>query len=204
MDFWIELPIFSRNFSAMTRREILRYTAYATGAAVSGPLLTTILSGCKPEEADYPMQFFGEKDFAKVKDLIDVILPETDSPSASEVNVHKMIDAMVGTVYKKEDRIVYEKGFSVLVRYLKREAGNKEYLTLQPDEKIKILQKLDQSDDQKLENARTAYLHLKQQTIAYYLSTEEIAKKYLNYLPIPGDYESCIPLADVGGKAWAL
>ncbi len=40
--------------------------------------------------------------------------------------------------------------------------------------------------------------------IILYLSTEEIGLNFLNYLPIPGPYESCISLEEVNGKAWAL
>ena len=60
------------------------------------------------------------------------------------------------------------------------------------------------STEEKEQMVKSAFLELKQQTIAYYLSTEEIATKYLNYLPIPGKYEACISLESVGGKAWAL
>ncbi len=190
----------------MKRREILRYTALATGAAVGAPLLGTILSGCSSDgvdnSADHQLQFFNNKEFAMVKDLIDTILPKTDSPSASEVGVHKMIDSMVGTVYNKEDREAYKKGFTSLIDHLKKQTGGKEFQNLEADQKLNLLQNMEQEKVQ--ENIRNTYLHLKQQTIAYYLSTEEVAKNYLNYLPIPGDYESCIPLSDVGGKAWAL
>ena len=60
------------------------------------------------------------------------------------------------------------------------------------------------STEEKDQMAKSAFLEFKQQTIAYYLSTEEIATNYLNYLPVPGTYESCISLESVGGKAWAL
>ena len=49
-----------------------------------------------------------------------------------------------------------------------------------------------------------AYLNFKQQTVAYYLSTEEVATKFLTYLPVPGKYEACITVEEAGGKAWAL
>jgi len=53
----------------MNRREILRYVALSTGVAVSAPL------------------------------LFSTIMPKTDTPSATSVGVHQMIDRMVGTVY---------------------------------------------------------------------------------------------------------
>jgi len=52
--------------------------------------------------------------------------------------------------------------------------------------------------------AKAALLDIKQQAVAYYLSTKEIATNYLNYLPIPGEYEPCISLESVNGKVWAI
>ena len=73
----------------MKRRDLLKYTALATGAAVSAPLASVLLSGCKPDivanDLDYELKFFDEEQLALVRQLVDVILPKTASPSASEV-----------------------------------------------------------------------------------------------------------------------
>jgi hypothetical protein len=190
----------------MNRRDILKYTAYATGAAVCTPLLSSILSGCMPDttnyDADFMPQFFSEEEFRTVNGLIDTILPKTSSPAASEVGVDKTIDVMVGTVYKKADREAFRERFLVLQEFLEEQGGGKAFYKLSAEEKLKLLKQLESEEG--TADARSAYLELKQQTVAYYLSTEEVAKNFLNFLPIPGGYEACIPLVDVGGKAWAL
>ena len=183
----------------MNRREILKYVAFATGAAISTPLLTSILSGCNTpatkNEEEYVLTFFSPDEFSKLKEIIDLILPKTESPSATEVGVHQIIDTMVGTVYKSEEKTNYRKNFEAMMVHLNQ--GNKEMLN--------VLQNLDQLEEgEELKEVRKAYVDLKQQTISYYLSTEEIGKNYLNYLPIPGTYEACISLDEVGGKAWAI
>lgn len=190
----------------MKRREILKYTAFMTGAAVSLPLMSTILSGCKTDAvtatSDFKLNFFSSDEFKFVKGLVDTILPKTDSPAASEVGVHKMIDSMVGTTYQEDAIKKYREGFDAFVSYLKTQSGDSEFGKLTQEKKIEILKALDASADNPI--PRAAYLELKQQTIAYYLNTEEIGTKFLNYLPVPGEYDACIDLADVGGKAWAI
>lgn len=170
----------------------------ATGSVLSVPLMNSLLVSCKevPSKIDgsYILQFFSEEDFSVVKSLIDTILPKTDSPSASDVGVHQIIDIMVGTVYSPSERVDYKKRFSVLKRYFKSSSQNQ----------LASLQDLSKSTSENEEVAKTALLELKQQTVAYYLSTEEIAKNYLNYLPIPGKYKPCISLDEVNGKAWAI
>ncbi len=191
----------------MTRREVIRYTAYITGCAVSAPLMSTLLSGCAPESVNdptgYAPKFLSSKDFKLLQDLVDTILPKTDSPSASDVGVHITIDSIVGTIYTTEDQEKYKKGFLSLSSHLSNVSANGEFNALGTEEKLSILQDLDRSDAEGNE-ARKAYLHLKQQTISFYLTTEEIGENYLNYLPVPGEYQACIPLSDVGNKAWAL
>ncbi|NNC96373.1 MAG: gluconate 2-dehydrogenase subunit 3 family protein [Chitinophagales bacterium] len=186
----------------MKRREILKYTAYVTGAALSAPLISSILSGCQSEAAstaaDSALTFFSGKEFKQLKAIVDAILPKTDSPSATEVGVHQMIDTMVGTVYRGDDQKKYKEGFDVLLQHL----GN--FASLKSEKQLEVLSALSRSESNETNDARDALLDIKQQTVAYYLTTEEIGKNYLNYLPVPGDYEACISLESVGGKAWAL
>lgn len=180
----------------MERREVLRLVSLATGAAISAPLLGSLLSSCKTDikkdDLDYALQFFSKEEFAKIKSLVNTILPKTDSPSATDVGVHQVIDTMVGNVYSERRQKSYTERFNALVSYLDTSSENE----------LAALQNLSKSSEN--EDAKRAFLNLKQQTIAYYLTTEEIGKNYLNYLPVPGEYEPCISLEEVGGKAWAL
>lgn len=190
----------------MKRREILKYTAYMTGAAVGLPLMSTILTGCKTDQVStteaFKLNFFSSEEFNFLKNMVDTILPKTDSPAASEVGVHKMIDSMVGTTYQEDAIKKYRENFDAFTSYLKTQADDKSFGSLSQERKIEILKALDASNENQL--ARAGYLDLKQQTIAYYLNTEEIGTNFLNYLPVPGEYIGCIDLADVGGKAWAI
>jgi len=183
------------------RREILRYTVLATGSALFTPLLSSLLAGCTKGEKQrdgYLPLFFNEDQFALLKTVVDTILPETDSPSATDVNVHQTIDSIVNIVYKPVEKEEYKKGFTELERYL----NGKDFANLDQKERVQILLALDNTEG--TDNVKQAFVHLKQQTIAFYLSNETIAENYLNYLPVPGEYEPCTSLSEMGGKAWAI
>ena len=188
----------------MNRREILKYTALITGSAICTPLLSSVLSGCSKKAVektgDYIPQFFNQEEMELVKYMVDTILPKTDSPSASDVGVHLEIDSFVAEVYPKKDQESYTLGFASLKKYLDENSFS------QSDEEGQtlLLQHLDKPNNNQPEEVRQAFLHFKQQTITFYLSTEEIATTQLNYLPVPGPYEACISLSEVGGKAWAI
>lgn len=186
----------------MKRREVIKLVSLATGAAISAPLMGSLLTGCeevkKTPGIDYTLLFFNEKEFQYIQTIADIILPKTNSPSATDVDVHKIIDLMLSEVYKPEDKKNYSKGLTSLIDHLDG------FLELNNTKQIELLQQLSTSEESNDQLAKSAYLDLKQQTIAYYLSTEEIAENYLNYLPIPGNYEPCISLEETGGKAWAI
>ena len=78
------------------------------------------------------------------------------------------------------------------------------FLELSPANKLTILQKVENSTENVSKEVNRAYLDFKQQTIAFYLSSEEIGEKFLNYLPVPGEYIACISPDEVGGKAWSI
>src|SRR5690606_25698622 len=72
------------------------------------------------------------------------------------------------------------------------------------DAPVEILRTLELSQDEQQASMRKVFIEFKQMLISYYLSTEEIGEKYLNYLPIPGAYQPCISVNDVNNKAWAI
>lgn len=171
----------------------------ATGAAISAPLLSSLLSGCEPkvskDDTNYVLQFFNENEFSQIREIIDVILPETDTPSASSIGVHRVIDTMIGTTYRPNEIKAFKKTFTAFTSHLNSKSG---------EDTMTVLQELAQSNDENLKDAKAGFLDIKQQTVAYYLLNEEIAKTHLNYLPVPGTYEPCIKLSDTNGKAWAI
>ncbi len=183
----------------MERRAILKYTAYATGAALSAPLISSLLVGCQSEvataKAAEGLAFFSGPQMELVKQVANLILPKTDSPSATEVGVHDMIDHMVGNVYSEQERNNYKSGFEALATLLSKAKG---------EDLVGMVTQLNNGEAALPEAARKAFTSLKQQTIAYYLSSKEIGMNYLSYLPVPGDYEACISVEEAGGKAWAL
>lgn len=191
----------------MTRREILKYTALATGATVVAPLTTVFLSGCQSEvvkTSSFEPAFFTKSSFKVLQKIVDLIIPKTDSPGALELGVAETIDEMVHKAYDKDAQSEYQNGWKAMLKSFNVSTTDADLDNALSSLNLEALKNLDSSEDEKNAVAKSALLQIKQQTVAYYLSTETIGKNYLNYLPVPGKYESCIQLADVGGKAWSI
>ena len=179
----------------MKRRDLIKLVTLATGSMLSVPLLNSLLVSCESNSTitaeTYELQFFNREDFKLIQELVDIILPRTDSPSATDVGVHKTIDTMIAQVYSPQQKSDYKNQFSAFKKQIENTNESWEII-------MKQLLSSEESD------AKKGLNELRNQTIAYYLSTEEVSKKHLNYLPVPGDYEPCIELNSVKGKAWAI
>ena len=148
----------------MNRREILRYTSWITGAAVGAPLLGAVLSGCRAEPPTIeggPLQLFTPEDFGLLEELLDTILPATDSPSATAVGVPRTIDHMIGYVYTEPARKQFQDRFAALAGHLRAAGFEKE----SESGKLDILNTLQASADSALDPVRKAFLDVRQQSI---------------------------------------
>jgi hypothetical protein len=197
----------------MNRREVLRYTAWITGSAVSASLASAILSGCSEQNSEQNkatgtgtaplsnlLHFFTPEQFTLVGLLADTILPRTDSPSATDVKVHITLDSMLGQVFNSTYQTAFKSNWLALEKHLNQQ----QFLQLAPTAQVDALRSLELSKDDTAASAKKALVEFKQQVIAYYLTSEEIGEKFLNYLPIPGAYKPCISVDEVNNKAWAL
>lgn len=206
----------------MNRREILRYAALATGAAVSAPFASAFLTGCKRDaevvagKISYEPRFFSADEYEFVTKFADTIIPRTDTPGASDVGVPEMIDKIIADVYATEDQEELREGLKKMMA--KMDADNAAHgKFVQANEETMLLYLQDQDLHYKnvetdweaagieAETMRDAYFSLKQAVIANYFGSEEVATTQLAYLPVPGEYIPCGDLEELtGGVAWAI
>jgi hypothetical protein len=43
---------------------------------------------------------------------------------------------------------------------------------------------------------------MREATILGYFTSEEVGRKVLHYDPVPGRYDPCVPIGDVGSVVW--
>ncbi len=124
------------------------------------------------------------------KIMVDIIIPDTDTPGASKAGVHMFIDYMVSH-YMDEKEV---KNFIIGLDSLNRQPLR--FNDLNARQQIVIVTGL----DKKLKN-NSFYKSFKELTIIGYYTSEIGATEELRYDPVPGAYKE-IPLAEVG-RAWS-
>lgn len=194
----------------MDRREAIKRTALLSGLALSASTLGSIVQGCQPDAPDWQPAFFDPAQFEQVSAMAETILPATeDMPGATDLLVHRFIDGVVGQCYDMEDRQRFVAGLTEIDGDSRETYGNA-FADCSSEEQLALLNEWDreaktfvkENPDEK-EGPFPAFLAFKQLTLMGFFTSKRINTEVLNYDPIPGGYEGCIPLERTDGKIWA-
>lgn len=89
----------------MDRRKALKNMGMALGYTVATPTLLGIVQSCKGEQvASWTPDFLTSDQGSALTKLVDIILPATDTPAASELQVHLFIDKFANEVMDNEQQ----------------------------------------------------------------------------------------------------
>ena len=194
----------------MKRREALKNIGLGTGFVLATPSLFSLLQSCTSDVATWSPVFLTEEQGIVLKSLVDVILPKTDTPSATEVNVPEFIDKYTNEVLDDEDQTLVKNAFDKLVTLIKTDYNENltkvtedNYKNLL-DTHMKLAKEETVSEDLNKMTVSQLLNAIKGQTIYAYRISETVGETILAYDPIPGA-SYCGDLNELtGGKAWSL
>jgi hypothetical protein len=184
----------------MTRREAIRRTALVLGGAITPSLLTGVLQAQTPSGngASLPA-YLSVKQFEAAGAMAERILPGTDTPGARDVGVPAFIDLMYGKYMTVEEKGLFAAGLAEVDAASTAQHG-RSFPLLPPEQQDRLLTTLAVAAQAK----ETTFFHLiKELTLLGYFTSEPIGKNVLLYDPIPGRFDGCIPLAEVGNVSWS-
>jgi gluconate 2-dehydrogenase gamma chain len=205
-----EQPEMTRtSHEAIDRREVLRRAALLLGGALSAPMVPGLLAACEarriPEAAWTPRALTPEQ-AELVATIAEHILPETDTPGARAVGVHRFIDALLAESYPAPERQRFLAGLADIDAGARRASG-RAFLQCATHEQRGMLEQLDReafaaslpADEPKVPFFRT----MKELTLLGYYTSEIGATRELRHASLPGRFEGCVPLTQIG-RTWAV
>ena len=87
----------------MDRRVAVSRIGLILGGAISAPTLSALLSGCTaPEAQDWSPRHFSPEQITLLERMADIIIPETDTPGATEAGAVRFIDTLMAEYYQPE------------------------------------------------------------------------------------------------------
>ncbi|WP_140937343.1 gluconate 2-dehydrogenase subunit 3 family protein [Sphingobacterium lumbrici] len=157
----------------MNRRTAIRQLFVVAGGII-------IASSCSSDVGGSSIQLntirLTAKDEALLADLVEAIIPSSDSPGAKELNLHLFVMKMVDDCSDPEEQEQFIAG----LKSAKKLEGKS------TDEILAYLEELPKDD---------VFLHLlKRRTIQGYMNSEYVMKNKLVYELIPGRYNGAVKI----------
>jgi hypothetical protein len=182
----------------MNRRERLRAIGLVAGshlvpASVLAEFMRCSSAIAKGAEEWTPRLVAGPR-AALLAELVDVVIPRTDTPGARDALVHVFVDLYARDCYPKPQQEAFLRGLDEIEAIAARERS-RPFRDLSADEKLALLLRLEAASVAKDEPVDQSFVRmLKNATLLGFFTSEPGATKAAEYAPSPGPFEGCIPL----------
>ena len=207
----------------MNRRDAISRVALLMGGTISAP---TLLAFGNNQHRGLGLDFvLDASQKSLVIEIAEHILPRTNTPGAKDANVGPFIELMLKDCYKDQEQQNFKDGLTDIEEKAMK-AHSKKFLETTADQQVAILKAVEKETMDMMKSANVQQVKvgdnvdkevvtskklkgtpfwrlMKELTLFGYFTSEQGATKSLNYVPIPGRYEGCIPYKK-GDKSYAL
>jgi len=190
--------------SLIGRREAIRRAALLAGVALSPAWLSAIdpafaeASAGKQASQAAPGSRLGAAHAAIAGAVADRILPRTDTPGAADVGVPAFIDLLYGEYMTPAERKTLTDGLDKVEAAAKAAHGGS-FTTLAVDRQDTVLRGIARAE----EGTPQGFFRLiRSATVMGYFTSEQVGRNVLHYDPVPGRYDGCVPIDQVGRRNW--
>lgn len=170
----------------MERRAVLKNMAVAFGSAITLPAWASGWNNTSLK----PTALLSADQETVLAEVVETIIPTTDTPGAKEIGVHKFVARMIADCYEKPAQESLSKGLSALDRTAQESFG-KSFVSCNNKQKKNLLEALELSDDAQ---KRDFFTSVKGLTINGYLTSEYVMTNLTHYEFIPGRFHGCVKI----------
>ena len=176
----------------MERRQALKNIGLSFGSITMSSGIISIIQSCQSNESFTDLKFFDIKQITFLNRILEIIIPETDTPGALSLNISKFVDIYIHKNIRNADQ---------------------KYLLAMMDEFINMILKsenvssIDQVDNSGIEHHFSNHIDngsmiamdgknysqicslFRDMAVRSYMITEYVLVNKLEYVPIPGYYD---------------
>ena len=182
------------NLALIGRREAIRRAALLAGVALSPDWLSIVGRAQTPATRTYLTAAQGPL----VSAAAERILPRTDTPGAIDVGVPAFIDRFYGEFMSPAERQLLVSALDEIERAA-GSAHGASFAALTAAQQDAVLRSI--AAAQQGRNPSSFEL-LRSVTVLGYFTSEQVGKNVLHYDPVPGAYDGCVPIDQVGRRSW--
>ena len=189
-------PVQTQRVDPMTRRAALKRAALFLGVALTPSLIANVLHAAATPGTK--AVFLSPAQLDLVTAIAERILPRTDTPGATDVGVPAFVDLMLGNYSTETERKVFAAGLDE-VNAASFAAHAQSFVKISDTQQDAILLKIAVASQKK---EKTFFHQIKELTVVGYFTSEIVGRTVLHYDPVPGRYEGCVPISEVGNVLW--
>lgn len=179
----------SDDLPVLDRRALMRNAILLVGGSLAASPAGAF---AKPAARAKPARFFTPAQMAAVTEVIDIMVPRTDTPGAKDAGVPKTLDALMINWASAERQAQF--------RAMADSFRTSKLMTLPKPQRIELVRAI---DAEKLKAWDPAYVKFKDLVLTLYYLSEMGATKELRFELIPGKFEPWTEIAD-DARAWAV
>lgn len=194
-----ETPAADSAAPGMTRREALRRAALFLGVALAPSVLSGALQAAtETAPANAKARFLTLRQYELVEAMAERILPRTDTPGATDVGVPQFIDLMYGKYLSAAEQAIFSAGLEEF-NAVSMSAHQLGFVRLTAAQQDALLM---QGAVAAQKQEKTFFHQMKELTVVGYFTSETVGRNVLHYDPVPGRYDGCVPISEVGNRLW--
>lgn len=189
------------------KRQFLKGLSAVLGAGAlsqlsAGNALASAVS-YQPHASKQQGQLFSNVEMATLHDICSVVIPETDSPSAAQLDVHGFIEHQLLTCHQENDRKNAKSILNSIEHAAKSQFGSS-FVQLKVTEQTRLLQQLEARRAGFNRQDVMSFKSLKYLIVFGFFTTEVGATQVLAYQAVPGGFKGSIPYSSVGKSYGSL
>ena len=189
----------------MDRRNALKNIGKGLGTITITPSILNLFQSCQ-NSTTLNSVFFNKEQFLVVSKLMEIIIPETETPGAISLKLPEFIDAYIYNVID-EDNItsnkILKEGLNKFIDLVKSETTKQETNEISIKEWEDQLRKVLVSES-KNDKTTIAIQDLRKLTVGAYKINEFVGENLMAYNPVPGKQIGCVDLNEATkGVVWS-
>jgi len=170
----------------MNRRDLLKKGVYGLAGVTLSSALISSLQSCTSIEKYSPL-YFSKTEFSLLSNIVDFLIPKTETPGALDMKVPQFIDIIISETYNNESKNNFSNKLKLLIEDFK---SNNIDLSDYNSMESKFVNDFNNKTHQEI------YNHIRDLTVWGFKTSKEIALNVLNYNPIPGYQLGCVNIKE--------
>ena len=176
----------------MNRREAIKNISISFGSITLSTGVLSMIQSCQTDNIDWSPDYFKKNQINFIDRIFEIIIPETDTPGATSLNLSRFVDAYIFRNVSKENQNELNAGINEFIDVILK---NENKRSINEIDSVSLEKHLSNHLDSEsyIDSDGKNYSQLcglfREMSVRAYKLSEYVMTNKLGYVPIPGYYD---------------